>query len=834
MAKLTPAMQQYMKIKNEHKDCIVFFRIGDFYETFYDDAKTTSRELEITLTKRGIKNSEKSIPLAGVPYHSIDSYLPKLVKKGYKVAIVEQLEDASDAKGIVDRGVVRIVTPGTIVEENMLDKSNNFLMALTKEDEKFGLSLVDISTGEFLTTEVDSFNDVKNEITKYSPQEILIPSAFEEAGFSKKLQQSGKYINFYSDVNFYFDNAKKRIKDHFEVSGLDSFGISGKELSVSSGGALLNYIYETQKTSLSYINKLRYYSTNDYMVLDEATIKNLELIKNLNDNSKKQTLLSVLDRTVTSMGARLLLDYIRKPLIDINSIRERLNCVKELSENEFLRGDVVDILKEIYDLERIISRINYGNANPRHLISLKESLKKLPELKELIKDADSVLLKKLSDFDVLSELAELLERSIIDDPPVSLTEGNFIKPDFNKELKELKSITMNAKHFLKELETQERKKTGIKSLKIKFNKIFGYFIEVTKTNLDLVPENYVKKQTLVNSERFFTDELKKKEALILGSEEKMIALEQNLFREVIEEIIKYTKHIQDIADKISCLDVLCSFSENASKNNYCMPEINKNFDIKIRNGRHPVVEKTTRFVPNDININEENRTMIITGPNMAGKSVYMRQAALIVLMAQIGSFVPAESAEIGIVDRIFTRVGASDDVSRGQSTFMVEMTETAQILNNATEKSLIILDEIGRGTSTYDGVSIAWAVAEHINRIIRAKTLFATHYHILNDLETKLDGVKNYNIAVKEERGDVIFLRKIIEGGTDKSYGVHVASLAGLPDKVIERAKEIQFKLEKEDEISERIVVEKKTEKKDKKKIRKFTKIKQMKLDELI
>lgn len=852
MENLTPAMKQYMEIKNENKDCLILFRMGDFYETFFDDAKTIARELEITLTKRGKTPSGAKIPLAGVPYHSIDTYLPRLVKKGYKVAIVEQLEDPKLAKGVVKRGLVRIVSPGTLMDTASTLKSNNFIMGLSISENRFGASFADISTGEFIVTELSDFDEVINEITKFSPKEILIPSSYEESGYAKRLSDNAIFMNPYSDVNFYFDNAEKTLQEHFKVSSLDSFGLMNKDLAVSSSGALLSYIIETQRTALSYINKVRLYSNKDHMNLDKTTIKNLELVKSIADDSVKGSLLGVLDKTVTSMGARKLKNHLLSPLIDIDKIQERLDSVEELAAHEFIRGDIKDCLKNISDVERLISRINYGNANPRDLVSLKESLKIIPNIVSSLEKTKTELLKKLRSIPLLENVVELIERSIKDEPPAVLFDGGFIRRGYNEDLDSLREMTSNAKVFIKDLEAEEREKTGIRSLKIRYNKIFGYFIEVTHKNISQVPENYVKKQTLVNCERFITQELKEKESLILGATEKMIALEQKLFSEIIAEIIMSTEEIQKIANIIAQLDVLQSLSESAVKNRYSKPVINSGYDINLIGSRHPVIEEIVDFVPNDILITEKNRTMIITGPNMAGKSVTMRQVCLTVLLAQMGSFVPAEFAEIGIVDRIFSRVGASDDVMRGQSTFMVEMSETAQILNNATNKSLIILDEIGRGTSTFDGVALAWSVAEHINLKIRAKTMFATHYHVLNELEKEMPGVKNYNLLVSEEAGNIVFLRKLAEGGTDKSYGVHVAKLAGIPEEVIRRSKEIQAKLQKEDEIAERIVVEKKVdvekekesekssiEKKSeekniiREKVEKFTKVKQQRLDEL-
>jgi len=806
---LTPAMKQYMQIKNKYKDCIVFYRMGDFYETFYDDAKTTAEALDIALTKRGIRNSDQCIPLAGIPYHALDSYLHKMIKQGFKVAIVEQLEDPKLAKGVVKRDVVRVVTPGTIMDQN--DHGNNYIASLCNG---YGLSFVDLTTGEFYTTELSDLNEVITEITRYNPREILIPLSMEGSKLIKQLENY--YLSFVSDVDYYIDNAKSNLKRHFNVLTLEAFGLKDKTYAISASGALISYLIETQKTSLTHINSISYLKKSEYVSLDSTTIKNLELVYNLKDRTKKGSLLDVLDETLTPMGMRLIRQIVLKPLVNVAKINERLLAVEELTVKHFLLQEIRELLKKISDIERLITRINYGNSNPRDLIMLQGSLELVPEIKFILTDAESVLLERLSDFSDLKHITSLIDIAIVDDPPAHLDEGNFIKKGYDKELDELRNIRSNAKKHIQKIESEEREKTGIKSLKIKYNKVFGYYIDVTKPNLHLVPPNYIKKQTLVNSERFITEELKNLEEKILTAEERIIKIERDIYKQIISEISKDTVKIQKIAQNLAYIDLLCSYAIVAINNNYSKPNINTNYNIKLKKSRHPVVEGFTSFISNDIEMTRNNNVMIITGPNMAGKSVLMRQVALIVIMAQIGSFVPAEYADIGIVDKIFCRTGASDDISQGQSTFMVEMSETAFILRNATEQSLIILDEIGRGTSTYDGVAIAWAVADYIARNIKAKTLFSTHYHVLNDLHKQLPTVKNYNIAVQEKDDKIIFLRKLVQGGTDKSYGIHVAKLAGMPDAVIKKSKEIQFKLEKDDEITEKIIVEtRKSEQKD-------------------
>ena len=828
MAEFSPMMQRYLETKEEYKDCILFYRLGDFYEMFFDDAITASRELELTLTGKDCGQEERA-PMCGIPHHAAEIYISKLIAKGYKVAICEQLEDPKKAKGIVKRGVIRVVTPGTVVESNMLEeRKNNFIMSIFKSGIYYGISVCDISTGEFYAAEIkDNYNFpmLLDEIARYTPSELLVNSMMcnckEEISKIKERFENIYITNFndkfftdeLNNINFRFnilDNSGRKIED-----------IKSKTLAISSINALIEYIEETQKTTLDHINKIIIYQLSKYMALDINARRNLEITEKMRDKSKKGTLLWVLDKTSTSMGGRLLRRWLNDPLVDINEIQKRLNAVKELKDNIMFRGDVIESLKKVYDIERLAGKMAFGNANARDMITLKNSLYKLPEIKQLLKESKSPMLIELyNKLDELQDIYDLIETSIIDDPPMTIKDGGIIKLGYDEEIDKLKTAQTEGKNWLIKLESEEKEKTGIKNLKIGFNKVFGYFIEVTKSNLDQVPERYIRKQTLTNAERYITEELKNLENQILGAEEKVINLEYEAFTKIREQIAKNIKRLQATSEVISTLDVLSSFAQVAEDMNYCMPNINNNGVINIKNGRHPVIEKIIgagSFVENDTYLDkDQNRLAIITGPNMAGKSTYMRQVALITLMAQVGSFVPAESADIGVVDKIFTRVGASDDLSMGQSTFMVEMMEVATILKEATPNSLVILDEIGRGTSTYDGLSIAWAVAEYIadKEKCGAKTLFATHYHELTELENKLDGIKNYSIAVKEKGEDIIFLRKIVEGGTDESYGVHVAKLAGVPKTVTTRANEILRSLERKN-----IITNKKIEKKDNKQV---------------
>ena len=824
----SPMMQKYLETKEQYKDCILFYRLGDFYEMFFDDAILASRELEITLTGKDCGQEERA-PMAGVPHHAAEMYIAKLVAKGYKVAICEQLSDPKTTKGIVERGVIRVVTPGTIVESNMLEeRKNNYIMAIYKAGIYFGISVCDISTGEFYSAEIkdtQNFPMVLDEIARYTPSELVINSMLancNEEIDKVKERFENVYITKYEDK--FFDTNINNLNLRFNILDTSSKKVENMEekvLAVASINALIQYIEETQKTSLDHINKIIFYTISRYMALDINARRNLELTEKMRDKSKKGTLLWVLDKTSTSMGGRLLRRWISDPLIDVLEIKNRLNAVKELKDNLILKGDIIEALKKVYDIERLAGKMAYGNANARDMITLKNSLLKLPEVKQLLSNCKSDLLKDLyENLDELQDIYMLIEKAIIDDPPMTVKDGGIIKLGYDEEIDKLKTAQTEGKNWLIQLEAEEKEKTGIKNLKVGFNKVFGYFIEVTKSNLEQVPDRYIRKQTLTNAERYITEELKNLENQILGAEEKVISLEYNEFTKIREEISKNIRRLQKTSEVISTLDVITSFSQVAEDMNYCMPEVNNTGVIDIKDGRHPVIEKILgvgSFVENDTYLDKnDNRLSIITGPNMAGKSTYMRQVALITLMAQIGSFVPAQSAKIGVVDKIFTRVGASDDLSMGQSTFMVEMMEVATILKEATQNSLVILDEIGRGTSTYDGLSIAWAVAEFIadKEKCGAKTLFATHYHELIELEEKIEGVKNYSIAVKEKGEDIIFLRKIIRGGTDESYGIHVAKLAGVPKIVTQRANEILRSLERKNILNGKV-----QEKKDKKQV---------------
>ncbi len=823
----SPMMQRYLETKEQYKDCILFYRLGDFYEMFFDDAITAARELEITLTGKDCGQEERA-PMAGVPHHAAEMYISRLIAKGYKVAICEQLEDPKNAKGIVKRGVIRVVTPGTIVESNMLEeRKNNYIMSIFKSGIYFGISVCDISTGEFYAAEIkdnNNFPQLLDEIARYSPSELVINSNLADCTeeMSKIRERFSTYITRFQDK--FFDSKPDIIKLRFNLVDTNQKPIENIEersFAVASINALIEYIEQTQMTSLDHINKITVYQISKYMSLDINARRNLEITEKMRDKSKKGTLLWVLDKTSTSMGGRHLRRWLNDPLIDTLEINRRLEAVKELKENVMLRGDVIDNLKKVYDIERLAGKMAYGNANARDMITLKNSLARLPEVKSVLQTTESPMLKDIyENLDELQDIYELIEKSIVDDPPMTVKDGGIIKMGYDEEVDKLKTATTEGKNWIIQLEADEKEKTGIKNLKVGFNKVFGYFIEVTKSNLDQVPERYIRKQTLTNAERYITEELKNLENQILGAEEKVVNLEYDLFTKIREEIAKNIIRLQKTATLVSTLDVLASFAQVAEDMNYCMPQVDNSGVIDIKGGRHPVIEKMLgagEFVENDTYLDkDENRLSIITGPNMAGKSTYMRQVALITLMAQVGSFVPAEEAKIGVVDKIFTRVGASDDLSMGQSTFMVEMMEVATILKEATQNSLVILDEIGRGTSTYDGLSIAWAVAEYIANKEKcgAKTLFATHYHELTELEDKIEGVKNYSIAVKEKGEDIIFLRKIVRGGTDESYGIHVARLAGVPKTVTEEANKILKSLERKN-----ILTGKKEEKKDKKQV---------------
>ena len=808
MAALTPMMQQYMAIKEQYKDCILFYRLGDFYEMFYDDALTASRELEITLTGKNCGQEERA-PMCGVPYHAVDVYLNKLVAKGYKVAICEQAEDPKQAKGIVKREVIRIVTPGTNLSQQALDEGrNNYLMCLVYDNNQFGLAITDISTGDFYTTEVATLKELYDEIHRFSPSEIICNDSFYMSGASLDDFKDRLHVSVSTLDTWYMDEAVsvQKIKEHFKVASLDGLGLTDFPSGTLAVGALLLYLYETQKNTLDNLTKITPYRSGGYMIIDSATNRNLELIETLREKQKKGSLLWVLDKTKTAMGARLMRNWIEQPLIEKKKITARQDAVEELYNDMITREEIREYLNAVYDLERLVTRISYRTANPRDLIAFKTSLGMIPPVKQLLSQAKSAELKEIDErMDCLEDIYDLIEKSIQDEPPIMIREGGMIKEGYNEDVDKFRLSRTEGKTWLAELEAREKEKTGIKNLRVRYNKVFGYYLEVTNSYKELGPEGWTRKQTLANAERYITPELKELEDMILGAEDKLAALEYDLYCEVRDSIGEQVVRIQETAKAIAHLDVLASLACVAQSNDYVRPSINTKGVIDIQGGRHPVVEKMNNnqmFIDNDTYWDNKNhRISIITGPNMAGKSTYMRQSALIVLMAQIGSFVPAKSANIGIVDRIFTRVGASDDLASGQSTFMVEMTEVANILRNATSRSLLILDEIGRGTSTFDGLSIAWAVVEHISnpKLLGAKTLFATHYHELTELEGKLDSVNNYCIAVREQGDDIIFLRKIIRGGADKSYGIQVARLAGVPDSVIDRAKEISSWLEETD-----------------------------------
>ena len=797
---LTPMMKQYMQTKEEYKDCILFYRLGDFYEMFFDDALTASKELEITLTGKNCGLEERA-PMCGIPYHAVDSYLNRLVSKGYKVAICEQVEDPKTAKGIVKREVIRVVTPGTNLDTQGLDETkNNYIMCIVYMADRYGLSVADVTTGEYLVTELDSQTKLMDELYKFMPSEIVCNEAFYMSGLDLDDLKNRLHMAIYSLEAWYFDDAlcRETLQEHFKVASLEGIGLSDYECGMIASGALLKYLEETQKNSLSHMSRLTRYATGNYMVLDSATRRNLELVETLREKQKRGSLLWVLDKTKTAMGARTLRKYVEQPLIDKESIVKRLDAVAELKDNAICREEIREYLNPVYDVERLVGKITYQSANPRDLIAFQSSLSMLPSVKCILKDMESDLLKEIyEELDPLEELCDLVGRAIQEEPPLAMKEGGIIKDGYNEEVDRLRKAKSEGKNWLADLETKEREKTGIKNLRIRYNKVFGYYLEVTNSFKDLVPDYYTRKQTLANAERYIIPELKELEDTILGAEDKLCALEYELYCEVRNTIAAELTRIQRTAKAVAKLDVIASLALVAERNNYVRPKINEKGVIDIRDGRHPVVEKmipNDMFIANDTYLDDKKqRISIITGPNMAGKSTYMRQAALIVLMAQLGSFVPASSANIGLVDRIFTRVGASDDLASGQSTFMVEMNEVANILRNATSKSLLILDEIGRGTSTFDGLSIAWAVVEYISnsKLLGAKTLFATHYHELTELEGKISNVNNYCIAVKEKGDDIVFLRKIVKGGADKSYGIQVAKLAGVPDPVINRAKEI-------------------------------------------
>ncbi|KAF0133590.1 MAG: DNA mismatch repair protein MutS [Candidatus Saganbacteria bacterium] len=790
MSEATPMIKQYLSIKQNHLDAILFFRLGDFYEMFYDDAEVASRELDLVLTGRGVE--ENRMPMCGIPYHAANNYISKLIGKGYKVAICEQVEDPKTAKGVVKREVIKIFTPGTVIEASYLsEKTNNYLLAVTKEKDKYGLAYADASTGEFKTAEILNLEKLMEEISRINPSEILVSDI---ADIKTSLPKT-----IFKDI-YDTEAAEEKLKSFFKVQSLDSFGLDEAKAGWGAAAAIIDYLIETQKTSLGHINYIQPYHSGEFMFIDSQTRKNLELVQTAKDKSFKGSLLWALDKTKTSMGARILRQWVLQPLLNREKIEMRLDAVQELYDFIMIREELSKCLKSISDIERVIARIASQSANARDLIALKESLSKLPALKNILSNSKSTLLKAIQEEPEFLNMINLISSAIAEDPPLALKEGGIIKDGFNQELNEIKKAAREGKEWIKNLENEERKKTGIKSLKVGFTRVFGYYIEVTKSNLDQVPENYIRKQTLINCERYITPELKEKESLILNADERMKEMEYKVFCDVRQEIAFYTRELQKSAAVIAQIDVLLSLAETAVFNNYNRPQITENSNLLIVDGRHPVVEKMQgeqKFVPNDIDMDQnESRFLLITGPNMAGKSTYMRQTALICLMAQIGSFVPAKESRLSLIDRIFTRIGAMDDIFSGQSTFMLEMTETANILNNATSNSLIILDEIGRGTATFDGMAIAASTAEYIHKNIKAKTLFATHYHEITQLADKHPGMKNLNVLAKEENDKIIFLHKIVDGTADRSYGIQVAKLAGLPKEVVSRAKEIYNTLE--------------------------------------
>ena len=808
MAEYSPMMQHYLQTKEEYPDCILFYRLGDFYEMFFEDAKIVSRELELTLTGKSCGQEERA-PMCGVPFHAYESYMNRLVAKGYKVAICEQMEDPKQAKGMVRREVIRVVTPGTNINEQALDEGkNNYIMCIVSLSDQFGVATADVTTGDFFVTEVDSKRRLLDEIYKFSPTEVVCNEALFMSGLDIDDLKNRVGIVLYSLEHWYFDDSlcENTLKEHFRVNSLEGLGLADLECGMIASGSLLKYLYETQKNSLEQISAIHPYTTGKFMVLDSSTRRNLELVETLREKAKRGSLLWVLDKTKTAMGARMLRSFVEQPLIEKEEIEGRLDAIEELMQRAIDREELREYLNPVYDLERLLTRITYQSANPRDLTAFKSSIGMIPHIRGILLELQSKEIQGIcEDMDTLEDLYTLIDAAIEEEPPITVREGGIIKDGYHEEIDRLREAKSQGKNWLAELEAKEREKTGIKNLKIKFNKVFGYYLEVTNSFKDLVPDYYTRKQTLTNAERYITPELKEMEDMILGAEDKLVQLEYELFRELRGQIAKNVVRIQKTAKALAKIDVFASLALISEQNHYCRPSLNQNGRIDIKNGRHPVVEKMINndmFIANDTYLdNQKNRISVITGPNMAGKSTYMRQTALIVLMAQIGCFVPAETADIGIVDRIFTRVGASDDLASGQSTFMVEMTEVANILRNATGNSLLILDEIGRGTSTFDGLSIAWAVVEHISnpKLLGAKTLFATHYHELTELEGKLDNVNNYCIAVKEKGDDIVFLRKIVKGGADKSYGIQVAKLAGVPDSVIERAKEIAEELGRHD-----------------------------------
>ena len=809
--KLTPMMQQYMETKNQYKDCILFYRLGDFYEMFFDDALCVTKELELTLTGKSCGLDERA-PMCGVPFHSAESYINRLVERGYKVAICEQVEDPKSAKGLVKREVIRVVTPGTNSFTSSLDETrNNYLMGIVSIEGKFGISVVDVTTGEYLMTEVDSVSKLLDEINKFTPSEIICNDTFYISGVDMNDLSSrlGIVISPLDPSYFDKDSCQRALCRHFKVSTLEGLGFKEYAIGTIAAGSIMQYLEETQKCSLAHISHLLPYHTGKYMLLDRNTRRNLELVETLREKQKRGSLLWVLDKTKTAMGARKLRSSLEQPLIDKETILQRYDAIDELNQDVITREELREYLNPVYDLERLLSKISYKTVNPRDMIALESSLSMLPHIRLLCSNFKSDLFQDFTqNLDPLEDVYQLIHSAIVEEPPISVREGGIFKNGFNEEIDHLRNAKTEGKNWLADLETAEKEQTGIKNLRIKYNKVFGYYLEVTKSFVNQVPDTWIRKQTLTNAERYTTPELKEMEDTILGAEDRLYNLEYAVFCQLREEIFQQMNRIQQTASVIASIDMIASLAYVAEHNHYVRPKLNNKGILRIKDGRHPVIEQMIAhdmFIPNDTFLDEDShRLVIITGPNMAGKSTYMRQTALIVLMAQLGSFVPASQADISLVDRIFTRVGASDDLASGQSTFMVEMTEVANILHNATKNSLIILDEIGRGTSTFDGLSIAWSVVEHIvdKKLIGAKTLFATHYHELTELEGKLEGVQNYCIAVKEDGEDIVFLRKIVKGGADKSYGIQVAKLAGVPEQVLIRAREIADQLENKDALS--------------------------------
>ena len=802
MSKLTPMLEQYYEIKEKHPTELLFFRLGDFYELFGDDAKKASKILDIVLTARN-KGSENEMPMCGVPHHALENYMAKLLRAGQRVAICDQVSDPT-LPGIVKREVVQVVTPGTtLVDSTLNNKNNNFIVSLSWQKNKWGMAIADLTTGEFQMTEIADLNLLKNELFRFTVSEVIINGSLQNDNRHQDFISQLNNVNVYQLPNF--EKADKVLLRHFAVKNLQSFGVESLAVGIEAAGTLLHYLKETQKTDLSHINKLRRYNFADYMVLDEATIRNLELFYTNYTGDYQGSLLSVIDRTMTSMGARLLRRWLILPLLKDEKINQRLQAVAELKGQSSLQRELADTFKQVADIERLIGKIGCRRTNARDLMALKSSLDLVPGVKKILQPCKADLLvkwkKELAEH---TELRDMLNEVFVPEPGVSITEGGMVRDGYNEKLDELRTISKGGKDWLAKFQAQEIERTGISSMKVKFNRVFGYYIEVSKANMSQVPDDYIRKQTLVNAERYITPELKEYEEKILGAEEKINNLEHQIFQEILEKVIKFFPEIQKTASIVAGLDAISGFARLAVENNYCQPKVVAPGELKVVNGRHPVIESFQKesYVPNDCNLNHsDNEFVLLTGPNMSGKSSFLRQTALISLLAQIGSFVPAEKAELGVVDRIFTRVGASDNLAQGVSTFMAEMQEAANILNNATKNSLIILDELGRGTSTYDGVSIAWAIMEHIHDKIGAKTIFATHYHELTGVVEKLKRAENYCVAVSENEGKVIFLHKIIKGATSDSYGIEVAKIAGLAKDLTSRAEEILDNLEKKSDI---------------------------------